>query len=462
MSGLENHPAPENSNLRRSVGFWGVFGQSVAGVSPTTTPTINIALIFAVAGAGSWAAYLIATVAILLVALNLAGFARVFASAGSLSDFVGHGLGPVWRLVTAWVLLLAYLGFSAATLAGCAGYVSTLFGWAHVSLPILAWVALLGVAASVFALRDIRMSTGLMLGLEIFSVCLVLLLGLAILVRQGITVDLSELHLDGKHRADVGNALLIGVLSFVGFEAAGTLGDEARKPLVDIPRALILTPILTGLFFIFAAYVIVLGFNRYHIDVAASNAPLDDLARALHFPGLGIMVAVGAAISLFGSGIAMMVASSRLILALARLGAMPALLAKVSGRQSAPMHAVALVVVITLVTGLALAVVGKPLDIYDWLGTFGTFGCVIAYALTCIAAPVFLRRAAQLRAHHVVTSVTALAVLGYVLFASVYPVPAPPMNYLPWLFLGLLAAGMIYSLARLRQSGLPWRRESKN
>ena len=103
-----------------------------------------------------------------------------------------------------------------------------------------------------------------------------------------------------------------------------------------------------------------------------------------------------------------------------------------------------------MILTLALASFAKPLDIYDWLGTFGTFGCVIAYAMVCAAAPVYLHRRGDLRVHHVVVAVVALALLGFVLFGSVYPVPAPPLNVLPWLFAALLAAGTLYSLLRQR------------
>ena len=182
----------ERSKLRRSVGFFGVLGQSVAGVAPTTTPTINVALVFDVAGSGSWFAYLIATCGMLLVALNLRHFAQRVSGAGSLSEFARHGLGAAGQLITAWALLLAYITVSAATLAGSAAYLSVLFASAGLSLPILFWVAVEGAVAVVFAFRDIRLSTLAMLALEGFSIVLVLLLGLAILHRQGLAVDLAQ------------------------------------------------------------------------------------------------------------------------------------------------------------------------------------------------------------------------------------------------------------------------------
>lgn len=445
MNSLPGMNQRAEAPLRRSLGFLGVMGQSVSGVAPTATPTVNIALVFVAAGSGSWLAYVIATLAILLVASNLVPLARSISGSGSLSEFVGQTLGPLPRRVAAWALLLAYLSVSVATLSGSVAYISILCGWAGFSLPVVMWAALAGGLAGVFAMRDIRFSTGLMLGLEITSIVLVLLLGLVILVRQGVGVDVSQFRLEGLTAGGMNNALLISVLSFVGFEAAATLGDEARDPLRSIPRALILTPLLTGVFFVFSAYVIVLGFNRYAIPVATSSAPLDDLARALHLPGLGLLVSLGAAISLFSCGIATMVASARLLFSLARQGAMPAVFGLLGKRHAAPQFATGVCVTIILITLLILTSVAKPLDVYDWLGTFGTFGCVTAYALTCVAAPVFLHRSGRYRGHHGILSLLALIVLGYVVVGSVIPVPAPPLNWIPGGFLALLVAGVVFS-----------------
>lgn len=446
MGGDATTTASDEGALRRSVGFLGVLGQSVAGMAPSTTPTINIALVFAAAGSASWLAYLIATVAILLVALTLVPFARRFAGAGSLSEFAAHGLGPAGRLVTAWALLLAYLAVPVATLAGCAGYLQAIFKMAGLSVPTVVLVAVAGVGAAALALRDVRVSTVLMLALEGVSMLLVTLLGLAILSRQGMAVDLSQFSLEGVSMAGMNNALLICVLSFVGFEATASLGGEARRPLVDIPRTLLLAPLVTGVFFVFSAYVIVLGFDRYDIAVATASAPLDDLARALDLPGLGLLVSVGAAISLFTCVVATLVASSRVAYALASQGALPAVLARLDRVRDAPSIAVWVAVAICLGFSLTLTTFARPLDVYDWFGTFSTFGCILAYGLTAIAMPIFLRREGRLRPHHALVSALALAVLATVLYGSVWPVQPAPFDVLPWLFVGLLVAGVGGSL----------------
>ena len=50
--------------------------QSVSTMAPTTTPAATIPLVCALAGNGTWLAYVLATAAVLLVALCIARYAR--------------------------------------------------------------------------------------------------------------------------------------------------------------------------------------------------------------------------------------------------------------------------------------------------------------------------------------------------------------------------------------------------
>ena len=245
-------------------------------------------------------------------------------------------------------------------------------------------------------------------------------------------------------------ALLIGILSFAGFETAAALGDEAKDPLRSIPRALFATPAITGLFFVFTSYVLVLGFNHFSIDVAGSDTPLDILADRVQRPELGILISFGATISLFGCTIATLVAASRAFFSLASQGALPAQLTRVSPRSLIPGRAMWMSIIVVLATGMIFATYAKPMVIYDWLGSFATFGFVSAYLLTCLSSAIVLRRTGRLDVRGGLVSGAAILVLLYVLVASIYPPPAAPLNLLPWLFATLVIIGSIASLVRWR------------
>src|ERR1700682_5324305 len=83
--------------------------QSVSTIAPTTTPVATIPLVCALAGNGTWLAYVLATAAVLLVALCFSEFARSSASPGSLYSYTATILPPTWGATSAWSLLLAYI-----------------------------------------------------------------------------------------------------------------------------------------------------------------------------------------------------------------------------------------------------------------------------------------------------------------------------------------------------------------
>src|ERR1700761_5405085 len=81
--------------------------QSIALIAPTAAPLLTVPLVYASAGAGSWLAFLISTLIIVLVALNINQFARTSCSPGSLYSYISANLHPIWGMLAAWALLIA-------------------------------------------------------------------------------------------------------------------------------------------------------------------------------------------------------------------------------------------------------------------------------------------------------------------------------------------------------------------
>jgi len=100
--------------------------QSVSTMAPTTTPAATIPLVCALAGNGTWLAYVLATVAIFLVALCIARFARHSASPGSLYTYASTILPPWLSATVAWSLLLAYVATGSSVIGGFYHYATLL------------------------------------------------------------------------------------------------------------------------------------------------------------------------------------------------------------------------------------------------------------------------------------------------------------------------------------------------
>ena len=113
----------QSSGLRtQCLSFPEILAQSVANVAPTATPTVNLALVFASAGNGTWLAYVIATIGLMFVGMNINQFARRTASPGSLYTYIAKGLGSTMGVLAGWGLVLAYLFTAMAVLCGFANY----------------------------------------------------------------------------------------------------------------------------------------------------------------------------------------------------------------------------------------------------------------------------------------------------------------------------------------------------
>ena len=114
--------------------------------------------------------------------------------------------------------------------------------------------------------------------------------------------------------------LVLALFSFVGFESATTLGAEARNPLKTIPRVVIESAIIAGLFFMVSAYAEVLGSHAAGQDLGTSHDPMHVLANIADIPVLGLLIDIGAAVSLFAGTLGCITAAARVLLLMSHKG----------------------------------------------------------------------------------------------------------------------------------------------
>jgi len=107
------------SGLKRDcLSYVEVLAQSVSVIAPSTVPAAILGLIFATAGNGTWLAFLLGMVGLVLVSLNVNEFARRSASSGSLYTYIVQGLGPTAGVMSGWALSFAYMLTGMSTLCG--------------------------------------------------------------------------------------------------------------------------------------------------------------------------------------------------------------------------------------------------------------------------------------------------------------------------------------------------------
>jgi len=164
--------------------------------------------------------------------------------------------------------------------------------------------------------------------------------------------------------------------------------------------------------------------------------------------------------STFANGNAGTLAATRTWFAMSRIGVLPSPLARVSRSFGTPITAVYLQSAVAI--GICLAV-GLPLgdyNLFNLLGTTGTFVYIPIFILVNVAAFKFFRdkHRDEFKVLNFVVcpiiSTVALITIGY---KSIVPLPASPIDYAPALAAGYLLLGVLVLFGRnLRPGHRAW------
>jgi amino acid transporter len=397
-------------------------------------------------------AYVLATVAIVLVALCIGRYARHSASPGSLYTYASMTLPPWLSATVAWSLLLAYVATGSSVIGGFYHYANVLLHDAtgHLYSSVLLAALVTGISIWI-AYRDVKISARLMLWIEATSATIIVIVVVLLLIRHGWHLDWEQLHLHGMTGSGLRLGLVLALFSFVGFESATTLGSEASNPLKTIPRAVLQSSILAGAFFVLCAYAEVLGFHTVGQDLGASQDPMHVVARVSGVPWLGLLIDIGVLVSLFAATLGCITAAARVLLLMAHNGLAHNSLRATHATNQTPSRAVVITGVAALLPVAILAARGASgLDVYGWLGSLATYGFIVAYGLVCVGLPHYLRTHNVFRpGAQIIPWLAGLAML-LALVGNLYPMPEGPYGKLPYVYLAYLTAGLLWFAFRAR------------
>lgn len=431
--------------------------QSISLIAPSTTPALTVPLVFALSGTGSVLAYVVATAAMLLVALCVASFARESASPGSLYSYVKGSLPPFFGAITAWALFFSYVMTAASVMGGflyfCSFLLLQFFGTAAAKVPPSLIVAAVAVIAVVVAYRDIRISARLMMLIESISVCLIGVVIAITLWKHGMHLDASQFRLRSFSPQGVRMGGMLAIFSFVGFESATTLGSEARDALRTIPRAVISSTLLVGVFFLICVYGEVLGFHGSPVSLTDSTAPFHYLSSQAGISFAGWLIDIGVLVSMFAATLACVIAASRVLLQMSHDGLAHRRLQSIHARSETPGLASLLSAFLAFLPVLLLAHRGvSGADIYGWMGTLAVFGFLTAYTMVAIALAVYLKKRGRLTLGRTLLAAAAALAMLAVFIGNIFPLPPAPYRYFPALYLAYMVIALLgYLLVRKRE-----------
>jgi amino acid transporter len=438
--------AAQRASLREgSLTFIEVLATSIALIGPSMTPILIAPYMYALAGNGTWLAYVFGGTMLVFVALCINQFARRSTAAGSMYGYVADHLGSGVGAIAGWTLLWAYGFVAAAVLGAMALFVGLLLGRAGLYAPAISIVVVLAAIAWQAAYRGVQVSAIVMLVLEIVSVTVICILIAIVLRVHGAALDANQLHLKGGFPGGFGLAIAFAVFSYVGFESATAFGAEAKRPLVTIPRAVFGSVLFASAFFVLATYAEIVGFAHVAKPLDKQTFPLGTLAELYGLGYLRIPITIGALFSAFSVCLACITTAGRIAYAMATTGVLPRVFARIEPRHGTPNIAVTVVTAITLaVAAIALAFGVAPIDIFNNCGTLSTFGFILIYMLIAVAALVYTKQLGEMRAIDVAISGIALLLLILSTVWFFATIPTPPQHWFVYYFLAFIVAGVIW------------------
>jgi amino acid transporter len=277
------------------------------------------------------------------------------------------------------------------------------------------------------------------------------------------TIDVFKVP-SGTSTSTLFLGIVFGLLSFAGFEAASTLGEETHHPQRDIPRAILGTAIFGGIYFTVVTAIEAMGFGTDAKGVAAfidsgnTKGALGELGSSYIGNWVGDLITLGAAVSAFACCLACVVGGSRLLFAIVRDLAPGHALGR-TGSSDTPAAAAVVVASVVFVIGLVCAVLfnAKPFDTFLWSGTIGTLILLVAYVLAtvgCIKLIWIDKKMPQVRTWEIVIPILALVMIVYTLYRNVFPYPdAGPPQWFPvvsfgWVIVVTLVAFLVPGFAQ--------------
>ncbi len=425
-----------STGMKKTLGLTGVTINAMALIAPGAFLWITYQLQAAnVDSAGNstagdmWTGIVLALIIAFLTALAFAELARRYPDAGTGSSYyfaekafldrenpAHRRWARLAKFITGWAAHLfywVYPGVMVAFMATLCAYIAGVFGITLDVLPQIIICVLFAAAVAAIAYRGISGSTNVAIAINVIQLTALVVFSILCIVFRAtnpLHVVASADPTAGWFFKSAGSVITpknlggllfqstIAILILVGFESSTALAAEAKDPKRDIPRGVILSLIIQGLFaylFEYFAANYALSDKLVSADgklsgiaaAGASGAPIGDLAVQIGNALLGgngqalmIILAITVAIAIIGTTLAAMNTGVRISFAMAQDKEMPDIMGLLHGKYATPHMGIIIMAIVSAIIG-AIGVAGgvvtlTGITLASNLGTFVLYGMI--------------------------------------------------------------------------------------
>ena len=317
------------------------------------------------AGNSMWISFGLGVIVAVFAGLSYAELSALFPKAAAEYIFVKNAFKSEFiGFIIGWLTAITSIIVGATVALGFAGYVIQ-----FVNVPITISAILLLVVLSVVSFVGIKHSAWMN---TVFA--LVTIAGLIIIIFLGFTFE-SDTPVDYFDAPQgIGGIILAFVLiffAFIGFEDIANVAEEVKKPKKTLPRAIILSVIISGIIYILVSLSAVNIMDWK--ELSQSTAPMADIATKGMGENGGVLMSIIALFATASTVLITLVAGARILYGMSKDKSLPTIFGKIHTKTKTPWIAV----IVILATSVAFAFIGDIVIVANIV----VFAVVITFAM---------------------------------------------------------------------------------
>jgi basic amino acid/polyamine antiporter, APA family len=337
----------EKRSLKRSLGLWLLIFYGLGNILGAGI----YVLVGKVAGeAGYYAplSFLIAATVAAFTVLTYAELSARFPVSAGEAVYLQKGFGQVWLSV------LGGLFVASSGMLSCATMVRGFSGYMQVFFKLPDWFLIISVlfVLGLVAIWGISESVKIAAALTLIEIA-----GLLLIIATGIPKfdQLPELHtnLPSLGNFPIWSSILAGSFlafyAFTGFEDMVNVAEEVEEPEKNMPRAIILSLIISTFLYMLVSLVAVVNLSPE--ELSSSNAPLADIYTSATGKKPVVITLIGL-FAVINGALIQIIMAARVFYGMSKQGWIPEFFAQISERTQTPVTAT--IIVVSVITLLAI------------------------------------------------------------------------------------------------------------
>ena len=319
--------------LERSLSFWEITLMSI-GIILGAGIYVVIGEAAGLSGNGIWLSFIIAAAVASITGLSYAELSSRFPEAGAEYVYVENSFGKKFAWITGWLIIAGSVIGGATVAIGFSRYLSALL---NTPILIIAFIVLLVIGVIlIIGVQETATLTIIFMIIEALGLIIIIFIGLPYVG----SINYLEFANGMKGVIQAGVLIFFG---YLGFEGITRLAEETENPKKNIPKAIIVSLIITTI-----VYILV-GITAISVipwqELASAKAPLALVAEKVFGQNSFFILSIIALFSTFNTALVMLLSGSRIIYGIAKKNALPKILLRVQTKLKTPYVAIIVIII---------------------------------------------------------------------------------------------------------------------